>query len=569
MSWQLGSFAIVLASLAGAFWWYERSHPPAKLLAVVATLAALAALGRDAFAAVPDVKPITAIVLVGGLAFGARPGFAIGAISALASNILLGEGPWTPWQMLGWGLVGMLGAALGALLAGRRPPALLLALACAAGAELFNLVLDVYTWTGTGNHTLAGLGVVLGSASVFDLTHVAASFIFGLAFGSVLLRMLTRVRSRLQIRWLESDPLAGGTPPESGPPAGRLRPGRAAALLGGPPAALALMLCVPLLVLGLAACAQATKSATDETSAHSARATISRELTYLTGAQNTDGGFGAAPGLQSSELYTAWAAIGLAAAGRSPLALSRDSHTVLDALGGEASSLSGAGDVERTMLALHACGVSARVLPGAGSGGDLLTRLLAYRKPDGSFGDLSNLTSFGILALRSAGLSPSSGPVAAAGRWLARQQDSDGGYSFATRGAGSDVDDTAAAMQALAATAPRRTALLARALGFLRHAQNLDGGYPQEQGGESNAQSTAWAVQGLIVAGLDPAKVHRSGSLSPLGYLESLVTANGSVRYSRTGAQTPVWVTAQALTALAGRPFPIAGPPSGVVNKAS
>ncbi len=151
MSWQLASFVLVLLALAAAFWWYERSRPPAKLLAVVATLAALAALGRDAFAAVPDVKPITAIVLVSGLAFGAGPGFAVGAISALASNILLGEGPWTPWQMLGWGIVGLLGAALGAV-APRRLPPIVLALACAAAAELFNLILDLYTWTGTGSH---------------------------------------------------------------------------------------------------------------------------------------------------------------------------------------------------------------------------------------------------------------------------------------------------------------------------------------------------------------------------------------------------------------------------------
>ena len=208
MSWQLTSFAIVLAALAAAFWWYERSEPPAKLLAVVATLAALAALGRDAFAAVPDVKPITAIVLVGGIAFGARPGFAIGAISALASNILLGEGPWTPWQMLGWGLVGLLGAGLGRLLGPRRPPPLALALVCALSAEVFNLVLDLFTWTGTGNHSLAGFGLVLGSAAVFDATHVAASFAFGLAFGPGLLRMLTRVRARLAVSWEQPPPVA-------------------------------------------------------------------------------------------------------------------------------------------------------------------------------------------------------------------------------------------------------------------------------------------------------------------------------------------------------------------------
>jgi len=545
MSWQLASFAIVFASLAAAFWWYERSEPPAKLLAVVATLAALAALGRDAFAAVPDVKPITAIVLVGGLAFGARPGFAIGAISALTSNILLGEGPWTPWQMLGWGLVGLFGAALGAIFRSRRPPPLLLALACALAAGLFNLVLDIYTWTGTGSHTLAGFGLVLGSALVFDLTHVGASFAFGLVFGPGLLRMLTRVKARLQVRWEDG---AGGPP---------VRLPRAV-LLGGPPSALALLLCVPVIALGLAACANATKPAPSTGGPHAgaAHVAISRELAYLAGAQNPDGGFGAAPGLHSSELYSAWAAIGLAAGGRSPLALSREGHTVLDALRSEASSLSGAGDLERTILALRACGASVRSLPG----GDPVARLLRFRASDGSFGHLANLTAFGVLALRAAGYGPRSPAVAAAARWLLRQQDSDGGFGFGTRGGGSDVDDTAAVMQALAVSAPRPDRVLARSVAYLRHSQNLDGGFPQEAGGASNAQSTSWAIQGLIASGQAIARVRRSGSVTPQSYLESLVLSDGSVRYSRTGEQTPIWVTAQALTALAGRPLPISAP---------
>jgi energy-coupling factor transport system substrate-specific component len=216
VSWQLSSFAIVLASLALGLWWYERSRPPAKLLAVIGTLAALAALGRDAFAAVPDVKPITAIVLVGGLAFGAGPGFAIGALSALASNILLGQGPWTPWQMLGWGLVGLLGAALGRL-GGRRLPPIGIALSCALGAVLFNLVLDFYTWTGTAAHSLTGFGVVIGSGFVFDLTHVIASFVFGLAFGGVLLRMLVRVRTRLRVEWVEEAPATPALGPVPAP----------------------------------------------------------------------------------------------------------------------------------------------------------------------------------------------------------------------------------------------------------------------------------------------------------------------------------------------------------------
>lgn len=540
MTWQLASFAVVIVALAVAFWWYERSRPPAKLVAVVATLAALAALGRDAFAAIPDVKPITTIVLVSGLALGAGPGFAIGAISGFASNLLLGQGPWTPWQMLGWGVVGLLGAAL-ARLGGRRMPPLALALACALGAEVFNLIVDLYTWTGTGNHTLAAFGVVLSAALAFDVTHVVASFGFALAFGSVLMRMLVRVRARLQVSWEDGEEVSAPTPPP------RNRP------LLVPAVVAALALLVPALALGLTLRSSGSRQSRAPV-ATEARLQIAREISYLARAQNRDGGFGAAKGQPSSELYSAWAAIGLAAAGRDPLSLRRSGHSVLDALRAGASELQGTGDLERTILALRACGVSARRLGSL----DPLARLAASRSRNGSFGGLSNLTAFAILALRAGGYGPHSGPVRSAAAWLARQQDADGGFGFATRGGGSDVDDTAAALQALvAAGVPRTGPAIERAVRFLLGAQNLDGGYPQQAGGESNAQSTSWAIQGLTAAGRDVETVRRDASRTPPGYLESLIAPDGSVRYSRTGAQTPVWVTAQALTALARRPFPI------------
>jgi len=97
MTWQLGSFALLALALAGGFAWYERSHPSSKVLALVATLAALAALGRIAFAPLPNVKPTTDIVLLSGFALGGAPGFAVGAVAALGSNLVFGQGPWTPW----------------------------------------------------------------------------------------------------------------------------------------------------------------------------------------------------------------------------------------------------------------------------------------------------------------------------------------------------------------------------------------------------------------------------------------------------------------------------------------
>jgi hypothetical protein len=267
---------------------------------------------------------------------------------------------------------------------------------------------------------------------------------------------------------------------------------------------------------------------------------------------------GAARGQTSTELYSAWVALGLAASGHAPTSVRRDGRSVLNALRAEASTLQGPGDLERTILALRACGVSTRSLDGH----DPVAELLRSRAADGSFGQLVNITSFAVFALRASGRDVADPVVRAAGRWLARQQNPDGGFGFAGgastgRAGPSDVDDTAAALQALA-DAGVRGAAVARAASFLVHAQNPDGGYPQEKGGQSNAQSTSWAIQGLVAAGGNVSAVRREGSPSPLGYLESLIAPDGSVRYSRTGAQTPVWVTAQALTALSEAPFPIA-----------
>ncbi len=102
MSWQLAAYGLLFVALAGGFGWYERRRPDARVVALVATLAALAALGRIAFAALPNVKPTTDIVLIAGYTLGAGPGFAVGAVAGLTSNFFFGQGPWTPWQMAGW-----------------------------------------------------------------------------------------------------------------------------------------------------------------------------------------------------------------------------------------------------------------------------------------------------------------------------------------------------------------------------------------------------------------------------------------------------------------------------------
>jgi energy-coupling factor transport system substrate-specific component len=537
MSWPLASFALVGVVLLAGWLAYERSRPSARMVAVVATLAAVAALGRDAFVALPEVKPITAITLVVGYALGPLPGFSVGALGMLASNVMLGQGSYTPWQMAAWGLVGLAGAALGRL-SGRRLGRVPLALACCVTALLAKEIMNVYTWTIGASHTPAALFLTVVQGLPFDLVDAVASLLFGLAFAPELARVLTRVRSRMDVHWE-----AAGV---SAPLALALVLGCAGALL---PVGRSASAQAQHLLLGPAARVRA--SSTEPATV--ARASVTRELDYLTSAQDANGGFGAAPGQASSELYTAWAAIGLAAAGRNPAATRRDGRSALDAIGAQAGTLEGPGDLERTILALRACGAST----GSLAGKNLIGGLLRYRSSDGSFGHLLNITAFAIFALRASGRSAADPVVSAAARWIVHHQDADGGYNFAGSGGASDVDDSAAALQGLVDAGLHGGSSVTRAVAFIEHAQNPDGGFPAQARQESNAQSTAWAIQGLFAAGRDVEAVRDRGSRSPLGYLESLVAPNGSVRYSRTSSQTPVWVTAQALAALALKPFPV------------
>jgi hypothetical protein len=231
----------------------------------------------------------------------------------------------------------------------------------------------------------------------------------------------------------------------------------------------------------------------------------------------------------------------------------RNGRSAVDYMVRDIGRIRGIADLERTILAL----VAARRSPRSVRGRNLVTELVRKRRRDGSFAGQVAFTSFGIYALRAAGRRATDPVVRAARRWVEREQNPDGGFNFLRKGGPSGIDDTAAALQGLVAAGRARSPAVARAAAFLVSQQNADGGMPLAQGGASNAQSTAWAVQGLVAAGRDPERVRRDGSRSPLGYLRSLQAASGAVRYSRTSRQTPVWVTAQALTALARKPFPI------------
>src|SRR5206468_10673921 len=142
MSWELAAMLVLGVSLIGGFAGYERSRPPSQIVALVAALAAISVAGRVAFSPIPNVVPTTDITLIAGFALGAAPGFAVGALAGLVSNFWLGQGPWTPWMMAGWGMTGLIGAGLAAV-SRRRIGRLQLAIVCALAGFAYGALLDL------------------------------------------------------------------------------------------------------------------------------------------------------------------------------------------------------------------------------------------------------------------------------------------------------------------------------------------------------------------------------------------------------------------------------------------
>lgn len=108
------SACVCILACVPFFMTFEKKRQDNNRLVIIAVMVAFSIIGRYVFSFIPHFKPVTAIVVITGIYLGAEAGFLCGALSALTSNFIFGQGPWTPFQMFAWGLIGLIAALLSA-----------------------------------------------------------------------------------------------------------------------------------------------------------------------------------------------------------------------------------------------------------------------------------------------------------------------------------------------------------------------------------------------------------------------------------------------------------------------
>jgi energy-coupling factor transport system substrate-specific component len=190
------SFGFIFVSILFFLVRFEKRKIDPRELVLLAVLASIAAVVRIPFASIPSVQPTTFVIMMSGLVFGAESGLVIGAVAALASNMILGQGPWTPWQMLAWGLVGLTAGLL-------RKTRLMnhtfgkITFGIIWGF-LFGWIMNLWGLLGLMQSgtplTFESMLVYFAGSSLFDSMHSISNVFFLLLFGNLWMKNLTRFK---------------------------------------------------------------------------------------------------------------------------------------------------------------------------------------------------------------------------------------------------------------------------------------------------------------------------------------------------------------------------------------
>jgi len=186
---------IILQTMLPFMLVFESRKPQAREIIVIAVLCAIAVAGRSAFFMLPQFKPVVAMVIIAGVAFGGEAGFLVGSLTGFVSNMFFGQGPWTPWQMFAFGIIGFLAGVLfrkGLLSRSTE------ALAVFGGFSAFIIYggimnpVSVIMWQPNPTREMFILAYLQGIP--FDLIHAIATVTFLILISQPMLEKLDRIK---------------------------------------------------------------------------------------------------------------------------------------------------------------------------------------------------------------------------------------------------------------------------------------------------------------------------------------------------------------------------------------
>lgn len=193
------SYFAVGAVLAAVFILIEKKKLPLSTFLPVVVMVAVGSIGRIIFGFIPNVQPVTVIVVLMGLCYNPESGFLTGALSALVSNMVMGQGPWTLWQMFAWGFIGLLAGFLGKLKPCRT---VYFAVPFSAlSAFLFSIITDTWTVMTLGEGmTFGSAATVFGAGLLFNIPHA----VFNAVLCAILFVPMNRRLARIKTKYLDS-----------------------------------------------------------------------------------------------------------------------------------------------------------------------------------------------------------------------------------------------------------------------------------------------------------------------------------------------------------------------------
>lgn len=189
------SIGVVVLACLPFFISFERKKSQPREILIIAVMAAISVAGRCLFFFIPGFKPVAAITSIAGFALGAEAGFLTGALSALVSNIFFGQGPWTPFQMFAWGMIGFMAG-----LASREQyykKKWFLVLYGGISGIFFSLTMDVWGAMSTnGVFTVEAYVVAIGTAIPFTIMYALSNIIFLLFLTKPFIEKINRVKKK-------------------------------------------------------------------------------------------------------------------------------------------------------------------------------------------------------------------------------------------------------------------------------------------------------------------------------------------------------------------------------------